>query len=89
MKTKILLISMFFFFIYSCDFRKSVNKDLITGLTTMGNGLSCEDVSVSKVKEKIVVEKLLITYGGKQNSVNLTILRALLKQEILAFRECN
>jgi len=31
----------------SCDVRQSVNKDLVTGLLTRGDGLSCEDVFIS------------------------------------------
>ncbi|MDF1549918.1 MAG: hypothetical protein P1P88_18980 [Bacteroidales bacterium] len=61
MKTNYLLIIMLFLFIYSCDFRKSVNKDLITGMTSVGNGLSCEDVYLSVGEEKI--NRKTFTYG--------------------------
>ncbi len=37
----------------SCDFKKSFNKDLVTGLTTSGDGLDCEDVYISVDEEKI------------------------------------
>jgi hypothetical protein len=38
---------------FSCDFKKSFNKDLVTGLTTSGDGLDCEDVYISVDEEKI------------------------------------
>jgi hypothetical protein len=38
---------------FSCDFKKSFNKDLETGLTTSGDGLDCEDVYISVDEEKI------------------------------------
>lgn len=63
MKTNILLFVMLFLFLYSCDFSKSVNKDLITGLTTKGNGLSCENVYLSVGEEKI--NRKTFTYGEK------------------------
>ncbi|BDQ03351.1 hypothetical protein [Ignavibacterium sp.] len=31
---------------FSCDTRKSVHKDLITGLSTEGDGLSCDEVTI-------------------------------------------
>lgn len=37
----------------SCDVRQSVNKDLVTGLLTRGDGLSCDDVYLSVDQEKI------------------------------------
>jgi len=42
-----------FLAISSCDVRQSVHKDLITGLTTRGDGLSCEDVYLSVDDEQI------------------------------------
>lgn len=63
MKTNYLLIIMLVLFIYSCDFRKSVNKDLITGLTSVGNGLSCDNVYLSVGEEKI--NRKTFTYGEK------------------------
>jgi hypothetical protein len=38
---------------FSCDFKKSFNKDLVTGLTTTGDGLACEDIYLSVDEEKI------------------------------------
>jgi hypothetical protein len=43
------------------DFRKSVNKDLITGLITKGDGLSCEEVWLSVNDEK--TERNTFVYG--------------------------
>jgi hypothetical protein len=37
----------------SCDVRQSVNKDLVTGLLTRGDGLSCDDVYLSIDDEQI------------------------------------
>jgi hypothetical protein len=39
--------------IVSCDFNKSVKKDLMTGLTTKGDGLSCNNVYLSDGTNKI------------------------------------
>lgn len=35
-----------------CHFSKSVKKDLVSGLTSVGNNLSCDDVYISVKKEK-------------------------------------
>jgi hypothetical protein len=37
----------------SCNFSKSVNTNLLTGLTTVGDGLSCEDVYLSTADGQI------------------------------------
>lgn len=47
MKTRALFIVLCVSTLISCDFSKSVNKDLITGLFTKGDGLSCEEVYLS------------------------------------------
>ena len=39
--------------IFSCEFNKSSSKDLITGLTTKGNGLSCKEVYLSDGENEI------------------------------------
>jgi hypothetical protein len=52
---------MFSLALLSCDFRKSVNKDLTTGLITKGDGLSCEEVWLSVNDEKI--ERNSFVYG--------------------------
>lgn len=54
---------MLLFTIFSCEFRKSVNKDLITGLTTKGDGLSCDNVYLSSGERKI--SRNSFTYGEK------------------------
>jgi hypothetical protein len=46
---------------YYCDFRKSAHKDLITGLSTVGEGLSCEDVSI--LSDNNVVQRNTFTFG--------------------------
>jgi len=63
MKIKVLAIVMSLFTIVSCEFRKSVNKDLVIGLTTKGDGLSCDNVYLSMNEEKI--RRNTFTYGEK------------------------
>jgi hypothetical protein len=53
MKPKVLVFIALSMILFSCDFRKSINKDLITGLFTKGNGLSSEDVYLTNGEEKI------------------------------------
>jgi hypothetical protein len=45
----------------SCNFAQSVEKDLVTGLSTRGDGLSCEDVYLSD-GEKVIKRNTFI-YG--------------------------
>lgn len=45
----------------SCDFRKSIHKDLITGLVTRGDGLSCEDVKLNINDE--IIQRNSFVYG--------------------------
>jgi len=47
----------------SCDFRKSVNIDVLTGLNTLGDGLSCDDVYISDGENKL--SRNTFTYGEK------------------------
>jgi len=61
MTSKIKYILMISLALISCDFRKSINKDLTTGLITKGNGLSCEEVWLSVDEEKI--ERNTFIYG--------------------------
>lgn len=61
MKTKSLSFLLIALALLSCDFRKSVNKNLITGLITKGDGLSCEEVWLSLDDEKI--ERNTFIYG--------------------------
>jgi hypothetical protein len=44
MKNRILTIILSLFVLQSCDVNKSINKDFSSGLSTIGNGLSCENV---------------------------------------------
>jgi len=63
MKTNVLIFVVSLFILFSCEFRKSVNKDLVTGLTTQGDGLSCDNVYLSDGSEKI--SRNSFTYGEK------------------------
>ena len=47
--------------LHGCNFSKSVNTDLLTGLTTVGNGLSCDDVYMSMTDGQI--QKNTFIYG--------------------------
>jgi len=54
----------------SCNYRKSVQKDLITGLTSRGNGLSCDDIYLTSNGKKIrrnefiFGEKIIINFNN-------------------------
>ena len=61
MKSKITYALMVSLALISCDFRKSVSKDLIIGLITKGNGLSCEEVYLSIDEEK--TDRTTFIYG--------------------------
>jgi len=63
MKVKFSIIILFLFTIVSCEYSKSVNKDLVTGLFTKGNGLSVENVYLSNGEQKI--NDTSFTYGEK------------------------
>ncbi len=58
---EILTIVSTIIILHSCNFSKSVNTDLITGLTTVGNGLTCEDVYLSMADGQI--QKNTFIYG--------------------------
>jgi len=47
--------------VYSCNFAQSVEKDLITGLTSRGKGLSCNEVYLSDGEN--VIKRNTFTYG--------------------------
>jgi hypothetical protein len=49
--------------ISGCQFSKSVKKDMLSGLTTTGNGLSCDDVYLSLNDKR--TEKNSFIYGQK------------------------
>lgn len=53
MKTTALVITFTMISIFSCDVRKSVHKDLTTGLISRGDGLSCDNVYLSICDETI------------------------------------
>jgi len=56
----LLVVSLLFIF-YSCNFAQSVERDLQTGLTTRGNGLSCESVYLSD--GKLIIKRNAFIYG--------------------------
>ena len=74
MKRKMIVLGLLIAMIplFSCDFRKSINKDLNTGLVTRGNGLSCNSVYLAKGEETIkrntflYGEKFLVVFSGIQ-----------------------
>jgi hypothetical protein len=47
----------------SCNYSKSVQKDLITGMTSQGDGLSCGNISLTMGEE--VIRRNTFTYGEK------------------------
>lgn len=61
MKIKLTLIALVILSLMSCDSSKSVSKDLVTGLTTRGDGLSCKDVYLSDGEQEI--NRNTFTYG--------------------------
>ena len=63
MNFKTFLIALLISPVISCEFNKSVNKDLITGLVTKGDGLSCESVYLSNSLDKI--NRSSFIYGEK------------------------
>lgn len=63
MKRILLPCLLLYLAILSCEYSKSVNKDFTTGLTTRGDGLSCDDVYLSTDAGKI--ERNTFTYGEK------------------------
>lgn len=61
MKIRTLSIAIGLLSVISCDFRKSVSKDLVTGMVTKGDGLSSEDVYLTTGDETI--QRNTFTYG--------------------------
>jgi hypothetical protein len=61
MKTSLSTIVLFLMVLTSCNFRKSANVDLLTGLNTRGDGLSCEEVYLSNGETRLNRSKF--TYG--------------------------
>ena len=63
MSIRIIVIFFSMFTLYSCEFSKAVSKDFITGITTSGDGLSCDNVYLSDGKDKI--NRSSFIYGEK------------------------
>jgi len=59
--SKVLSYMMLPALVYSCNFAQSVNKDLVTGMVTRGNGLSCNEVYLASERE--VLKRNTFTYG--------------------------
>lgn len=60
----IIVVSVFLLAcIQSCDTSKSVSKNLVTGMSTKGDGLSCDDVYLSVDDQEI--NRNTFTYGEK------------------------
>ncbi len=59
--TSALTVSLFI--LCSCEFERSVSQDLTTGMTTRGNGLSCENVALTDGNQKL--KKNSFVYGEK------------------------
>lgn len=60
MKTMVLVLCLIFI-AAACDFNKSVSKDLMTGLSSKGDGLSCDEVYLTVGDEKVTTK--VLTYG--------------------------
>ncbi len=56
-------------FIASCEFNKSVKVDLTTGLSSKGDGLSCDDVNLSSDGKRINRNEFIY---GEQIKISLT-----------------
>ena len=56
-----LLIASLVLTVYSCNFAQSVEKDLETGLTSRGKGLSCDQVYLSDGEE--IIKRSTFVYG--------------------------
>lgn len=78
MNIKLSVITLSIFVLISCDFRKSVNTDLVTGLTTRGDGLSCDNVYLSDGVQKL--SRNSFTYGEKFY-LNFENIEGFIKQE--------
>jgi hypothetical protein len=80
---KIAITSLFLIIsLSSCNFSKSFNKDLISGLLTKGDGLSCESVYLTINGEK--VERNTFVYG-EQFLVNFNNIEGFKKENENAF----
>ncbi len=63
MKIKLLIVILLISSLVSCQTDKSIKKDLMTGLTSKGNGLSCDNVYLSK--DNIKINRKSFIYGEK------------------------
>jgi len=81
-KLKIITIALLLFALFSCEFRKSVNKDLITGLTTQGDGLSCDNVYLSDGEDKISRNSFIY---GEKIYLNFENIEGFMKEEDFTF----
>ncbi len=63
MKIKLLIVILLISSLVSCQTDKSIKKDLMTGLTSKGNGISCENVYLSK--DNIKINRKSFIYGEK------------------------
>jgi len=65
---KIIIKSVIIVLVFSaCNFSKSINKDLVTGATSKGDGLSCNDISI-QINGKIE-KRNTFTFGENVNFV--------------------
>jgi hypothetical protein len=62
---KLIFIFLSALIFYSCDVKKSAHKDLTTGLTTIGDGLICEEVSISSDDD--LIRSNTFTFGEVVN----------------------
>lgn len=86
MKIKLLYIVSLFFILQSCSFEKSVNKDLGSGISTIGDGLSCENVSITIGTKKI--EQNTFVYG-EEFFLNFNNITGFFKENDYAFPDMN
>jgi hypothetical protein len=75
-------VSVILMMLQGCNFSKSVNTDLLTGLTTVGNGLSCDDVYMSMTDGHI--QKNTFIYG-EEFDVNFSNIEGFTKVEGAVF----
>ncbi len=82
MKNQAFVIVLVMLALISCDYSKSVSKDLQTGLTTRGDGLSCEDVYLSDGEQEINRNTFIY---GENVYVNFENIEGFNKEEGKAF----
>ncbi|OFX57804.1 MAG: hypothetical protein A2046_02165 [Bacteroidetes bacterium GWA2_30_7] len=86
MKIKFLLIAILFITIQSCNYNTSVNKDMLTGIGTKGNGLSCANVSLTIGTQKIT--KNTFVYG-EEFYLNFNNIEGFIKENGFVFPGMN